>query len=147
MSRLARIVLSGVLLFSLAGCYEMDVKEAVSKLKIGMTKAELDKAFKKLTPLRERTVNIRPGITEVQSRAISSSQGFEEVHPEDLVRKQLVYDGNTKVCSYLVERRKVYMNPDETTYIAVFVDQKGDRVIGWGLLKTELVPEYWDEFF
>ena len=147
MSRLARIVLSGVFLFSLAGCYEMDVQEAVSKLKIGMTKAELDKAFKKLTPLRERTVNIRPGITEVQSRAISSSQGFEEVHPEDLVRKQLVYDGNTKVYSYLVKTVKKFANPDRTTYIAVFVDQKTDRVIGWGILEDIMNPKDWDEFF
>jgi hypothetical protein len=147
MSRLARIVLSGVLLFSLAGCYEMDVKEAVSKLKIGMTKAELDKAFKKVTLIKVRTVNIRPGITEEQSRAISSSQGFEEVHPEDLVTKQLVFDGNTKVYSYLVKTVKKFANPDRTTYIAVFVDQKTDRVIGWGILEDIMNPKDWDEFF
>jgi hypothetical protein len=147
MSRLARIVLSGVFLFSLAGCYEMDVQEAVSKLKIGMTKAELDKAFKKVTLIKVRTVNIRPGITEEQSRAISSSQGFEEVHPEDLVTKQLVFDGNTKVYSYLVKTVKKFANPDRTTYIAVFVDQKADRVIGWGILEDIMNPKDWDEFF
>jgi hypothetical protein len=147
MSRLARIVLSGVFLFSLAGCYEMDVQEAVSKLKIGMTKAELDKAFKKVTLIKVRTVNIRPGITEEQSRAISSSQGFEEVHPEDLVTKQLVFDGNTKVYSYLVKTVKKFANPDRTTYIAVFVDQKTDRVIGWGILEDIMNPKDWDEFF
>ena len=125
----------------------MDVQEAVSKLKIGMTKAELDKAFKKVTLIKVRTVNIRPGITEEQSRAISSSQGFEEVHPEDLVTKQLVFDGNTKVYSYLVKTVKKFANPDRTTYIAVFVDQKTDRVIGWGILEDIMNPKDWDEFF
>jgi hypothetical protein len=126
----------------------MDVKEAVDRLKIGMTKAELDKAFKKVQFLREQVVMVYPGQTEEGTRAnVWNNRDYEEVNPKDFITHQLAFDGNTKVYSYFVSRKKKFANPDTITCIIVFVDQKADRVIGWACLSTWIDPKNWHDLF
>ena len=136
-----------LLLLFLFGCYEEKVKEATLHLKIGMTKAELDQTCKDLKFLREQTVSMYPNATETMMRAtLWNNQHFESRNPENLI-DQLTFDGNIKVYSYLIKREKVYANPTFVDYLAIFHNQKEDRVIGWAHLKIAGDVDTWHDVF
>lgn len=147
MNRLRNILLCLLVLFS-SGCYEEKVKEATSKLKIGMTKTELDHLFKDLTFLKEQTVLVYPNLTEAQTRAlIWNERHYKDIHPKDLIANQLTFDGSIKVYSYFVREERSFANPTLTHFVAVFLNQKEDKVIGWGYLTTNIEPRLWDDKF
>lgn len=134
-----------ILVFS--GCYEEKVKEAASKLQIGMTKARLDQIFIGVKFLKEQTVLMYPNANESRMRGtLWNDKHYESFYPKDLIDK-LSFDGNIKVYSYLIRREKVYANPTFVDYIAVFHNQKEDKVIGWAHLRVAGDVDTWPDKF
>jgi hypothetical protein len=122
------------------------VKEAVSKLRIGMTKAELDQAVKDIEFIKEQTVSMYPNSTEDQMRDSLQPDSGERVHPNNLI-SQLTFDENIKVYSYLISKKKAFAAPPQIDYLAVFYSQKEDKVLGWGQFKTMMEPRVWRDTF
>ncbi len=138
--------LVGLCLF-LFGCYEETVREAASKLKIGMTKAEFTLVTKDLKFLKEQTVLMYPNSNENEMRAtLTHDQHYELREPANLV-DLLTFDGNMKVYSYLIRKKKIYANPPLVDHLSVFYDQKEDKVIGWGHLRTSGDIDSWRDKF
>jgi hypothetical protein len=42
---------------------------------------------------------------------------------------------------------KAFANPNLTHYVAIFYDQKRDKVIGWGKFSTFVDPQSWEDVF
>jgi len=119
-----------------SGCYEEKVKEAASKLQIGMSKAQLEAIVKELKFIKEQTVTMYPNSNEEQMRAsLANNKNYEYQTPENLI-DILTFDGNIKVYSYLIRKDKVYANPPTLRYLAIFYNQKEDKIIGWAQMRT-----------
>lgn len=146
-----RTNVGGVLLVSallgITGCHRMDVGSVTSKLRLGMSKAELDSAFKDMTFLREQRVAVYPNRTVEEMRGkIGPDNPMEWWYPKTLAG-QFRFDGNEKVYSYLIQKKYVFANGWFFDYLAVFYDPKTDKVIGWGFFHELGKPETWDERF
>ncbi|MCG3206392.1 MAG: hypothetical protein KCHDKBKB_03128 [Elusimicrobia bacterium] len=132
----------------LVGCHQMNVEEIMSRLRIGMTKAEMKDALKGEKFLKEQTVKAYPNSTEQETRAtVWNHRHYEFVYPEDLILKKVPFDGSIKVYSYLVKEEKNFAVPVIIDSLAVFYDQGNDQVIGWAHLSTSGEVRIWrDEF-
>ena len=96
----------------LSGCYEDTVKQAASKLQVGMTKSELDHVLKDVKFLKEQSVVVYPNSTEEKTRAsFIGNNHYEYRNPENVI-DLLTFDGNTKVLSYLIRREKNLRQPN-----------------------------------
>ena len=147
MKRLWNVLLCFFLLFS-SGCYEEKVKVATSKLKIGMTKIELDHLFKDLKFLKEQTVSVYPKLTESQTRAILwNDRHYDYLNPQDLITDQMVFNGDVKVYSYLVHKESSWPNGWNTHYVVIFYNYKKDKIIGWAKMSTMIEPRLWNDQF
>lgn len=141
-------VLTCLAAFAIAGCQRMDVAKVTSKLRIGMSKAELDRVMKHEKFLKEQIVQIRPGSDESETRAaVSSNKLYESIFPKDLIDEKLTFDGNIKVYSYLIEEDRAFANPISVEALFVFVDQKKDQVIGWADIRGLVEVRLWRDFF
>jgi len=136
-----------VALVFLAGC-EMNVKEVTSRLRIGMTKVEMEASLKGQKFLKEQTAVVYPKSTEEETRAsVWGDQHYEFVYPEDLIAKQLSFDGNIKIYSYLIKEKRKFANPISIDYLAVFYNVREDKVIGWAHMQTLGEASGWSEKF
>lgn len=141
-------VLTCLAALAIAGCQRMDVAKVTSKLRIGMSKAELDRVMKHEKFLKEQVVKIRPGSDESETRAaVSSNKLYESIFPKDLIDEKLTFDGNIKVYSYLIEEDRAFANPISVEALFVFVDQKKDQVIGWADIRGLVEVRLWRDFF
>lgn len=137
--------------FFVSGCgfiYEKNVNNAYSKLKIGMTKVELDKAFKNVKFLKEQTVVKYPGSSGEDMRHVFEKYNhFEDIYPKDIFRK-ISYDGSVKVISYFVKKDIAWPNGWTIHYISIFHDIQNNKVIGWSKLQNNSnIVRNWDEKF
>lgn len=136
-----------LLLLVFSGCYEEEVKEAVSKLQIGMTKTELDHICKDIRFLKAQTVLMYPNFDADEMRAtLAYDQHYEYKYPKNLI-DLLTFDGDIKVFSYLIRKKNTYANPPVIDHLAVFYSQKQDKVIGWGHLTTSGGVDTWRDKF
>ncbi len=130
-----------------AGCYEEKVREAAAKLQIGISKNKLDVIVKDLKFLKEQSVEFYPNFNEEKMRAsLTNNKIYEEIIPENLI-DILTFDGNVKVYSYLIFKKKTYANPPTFHYLAIFLNKKEDKVIGWGRMRTSGDVDTWRNKF
>lgn len=147
MSRFLKLLLPCLLLSSVAGCRERDPKQFAARLHVGMSKAELDSALKDLPFLREQTVAVYPNRTVKEMRGkIGPDNPTEWWYPETLA-EQFRFDGSEKVYSFLIRKKYVFANGWFIDYLAVFYDQKADKVLGWGFFGEVGEPKTWDDTF
>ncbi len=133
---------------ALTGCHRMNLADVTSKLRIGMSKAELDTVMKDEKFLKEQTVKARPGSTQEETRAfVWSIRTYELVHPKNLIMEQMPFDGSVKAFSYLVKEERRFANPIDVEALFVFVDQKKDQVIGWADINGLVEVRLWHDFF
>jgi hypothetical protein len=131
----------------LAGC-EMNVKEVTSRLRIGMTKMEMDQCLKGQKFLKEQVALIYPNSTEEKTRAaVWSGQEFKFVYPEDLIAKRLTFNGDVKVYSYLVKEKRKFAVPISIEYLAIFYNKRDGKVIGWAQIRTVGEASGWNDKF
>lgn len=131
----------------LAGC-KMNVKEVTSRLRIGMTKMEMEMSLKGEKFLKEQTALVYPKSTEAETRAsVWNNQHYEFVYPEDLITKRLTFDGNIKVYSYLIKKEKKFAVPVTIDYLSIFLNRKEDQVIGWAHIRMDGEVNTWDDKF
>lgn len=134
--------------FTLVGCYEGKVKAVSAGLKIGMSKMEMDHLVRELKFLKEQTITLYPNATETEMRStFTHDQQYEYLEPEDLFQRQVSFDGNIKVFSYLIKESHKFAAPVVIDYLAIFYAQKEDKIIGWGHLQTMGEVESWGERF
>jgi hypothetical protein len=138
-----------MVLMALNGCQrEMDVKAVTARLRIGMTKGELDQIMKGEKFLKEQVVKAYPGRTEKETRAaVWNHNTYVFVQPQNLVTEQLSFDGTVKVFSYLIKEERRYANPVYVDALAVFVDVRKDKVIGWAHLGGLVEVRLWDDLY
>ncbi|MBL0058271.1 MAG: hypothetical protein IPP35_03995 [Elusimicrobia bacterium] len=130
------------------GCQRMDVAKVTSKLRIGMSKAELDHVMRGEKFLKEQIVQLWPGQSEPETRAtIHNDNLYESIYPKDLIDERLPIDGSVKVYSYLIEEDRAFANPISVEALFVFVDQKKDQVIGWADIRGLVEVRLWRDFF
>ncbi len=133
--------------FIFSGCYEEKVKEAVSKLQVGMSKSDLDHTFKDVEFLKEQLVAVYPNSSEEETRgSFIGNNHYELKFPENVI-DTLTFDGNSKVYSYLIRREKIYANPTSIDYVAVFYNQKEDKVLGWAHMRESGDVDTWGDKF
>jgi len=142
-----KLIFTLIILVILSGCYEERVQEAVSNLKLGMSRDELNLVVKDLKFLMEQTVLMYPNHDENEMRAsIHNNKHYNFRNPADLIDR-LTFDGDTKVYSYLIRREKVYANPTYVHYVAIFYNHKEDKVIGWAQIEVSGDVDTWDDKF
>jgi hypothetical protein len=126
----------------------MNVEEVTSKLRIGMSKAELDKVMKGEKFLNEQVVNARPGSAEGETRAVVwNHRTYKVVHPENLITELMPFDGSVKAYSYLIKEERRFANPIDVEALFVFVDQGKGEVIGWADIRGLVEVRLWDDIF
>jgi hypothetical protein len=147
-----RTKFSGILLaMSMAfavGCHRMNVNSVKAQLRIGMSKAELDRVMKGERFIRGQVVKVHPGSNEIHTRAsVRNNMIYKYVSPEGLIETRLPFDGSVTAYSYLIREEHRFANTINVEALFVFVDTKKDGVIGWadidGLVETRL----WNDYF
>ncbi|MBL0350917.1 MAG: hypothetical protein IPP68_11180 [Elusimicrobia bacterium] len=147
MNKLRIPIFAFLAFISMSGCQAKDPKVISSHLKIGMTKAELNSALKEESFLREQLVAVYPNRSVKEMKGIIGPHDPSEwCYPETL-GDQLRFDGNEKVFSYLIHKKYVFANGWFFDYLAVFYDQKNDKVVGWGFFHEIGKPETWNDNF
>jgi hypothetical protein len=135
-----------LLLFSVSACHGQKAA-SVDHLRIGMTKVELDEAFKDVVFLKSQVVSPYPDSNEKEMRAaLRHDHHYESLTPPDIVDR-LAIDGTVKVYSFLIRRKASWPNGWRTDYLAVFHDGKDDKVIGWAKMSSGVEPRVWRDRF
>ncbi|MBL0059330.1 MAG: hypothetical protein IPP35_09525 [Elusimicrobia bacterium] len=133
---------------TVVGCHKMNVTEVTSKLRVGMSKAELDTVMKGEKFLKEQTVKTRPGNTVEETRGyLWALNTYEVIYPRNLITEQIPFDGSVKAYSYLVKEERRFANPIDVEALFIFVDQKKGEVIGWADIRGLVEVRLWDEVF
>ena len=147
-SRFLKIIFPCLILSTVAGCRTMNVEEVAARLRVGMSKAEMDGVMKGQKLLKEQTVSLYKNSTEVQTMsAVWNDHTYKFVYPEELVTKQLTFDGDLKVYSYLIKEEKSFAVPVVIHYLAVFYSQKEGKVIGWAQMEKMGEARTWTDKF
>lgn len=132
----------------MVGCHKMNVDDVTSKLRVGMSKVELDSVMKSERFLKEQIVQARPGSTGEEERALVwNHRIYESIHPKNLITEQIPFDGSVKAYSYLIKEERRFANPIDVEALFVFVDQKNGEVIGWADIRGLVEFRLWDEIF
>ena len=137
-------------LVNLIGCYEGHIKKAYQELKIGGAKVEIDRLFNKFKLLKEQTVLLyHPDSTEKEMKSsFWRDNTYEDIQPSKKeVITALTFDGNTKVYSYLIDTESNWPNNEIIYYVAIFYDQKNDKVIGKAVMRTTIAIHNWEDKF
>ena len=141
-------ILACLVMLAMIGCHKMNVEDVASKLKVNMSKAELDEVMEGQKFLKEQVVKTYAGRTEQETRAaILNFRTYKFVYPKNLITEQLPFDGSVIACSYLIKEDRRFANPIDVEALFVFVDQKKDAVIGWADISTLVEVRLWDEIF
>lgn len=136
------------LILAMIGCHKMNVKEVSSRLRIGMSKAELNNVMKGEKFIMEQVVKVYPGRTEQETRAATwNYMKYELVVPENLIKEILPFDGSVKAYSYLIKEERRFANPIDIEALFVFYDPKKDQVIGWADIGGLVEVRLWREVF
>jgi hypothetical protein len=123
------------------------VEKAYAKLRIGMTKNEIDGLFKGCKFIMKQTVVLYPNSSEQEMRrTFSDNEVYEDLYPKDLIER-VTFTGNIKVFSYLIRERMTFANPVIVYYAAIFYDESNDRVIGWARMSKSGDIGTWNEKF
>lgn len=145
--KVGRFLIAATLLGAV-GCHRMDVGSVTAKLRIGMSKVELDQVMKGERFLKEQVVRNWPGKSEAETRAaIISNSIIKLISPEDLIRERLPFDGSVKAYSYLIRENRRFANPTNVEALFVFVDSKVGKVVGWADMDGLVEVRLWDDFF
>jgi hypothetical protein len=131
------------------GCTSTQILEkAISKLRLGMSKPEMEEVLDDWKFLKEQTVIAYPGSTEQETRAVAwSTKTNVLVFPENLITEQLPFDGSIKVRSYLIKRDKMFAVPVVLDYLAIFYNKETEKVVGWAHLREMGEVKDWPEEF
>lgn len=130
----------------LSGCYEVKIMKAYEKLEVGMNKEQVNTLFENLKFINERVVFAAPGTDIKEERgSIQAGNHIEYIAPKNLIDR-LTFDGNIKVYSYLISKKKKGLF-DDYTYAAIFYDTTNDRVIGKAIISTFMHPKDWRKNF
>jgi hypothetical protein len=133
---------------ALAGCHKMNVSEVTSRLKVGMSKAQLDTVMKEERFLKEQVVKTYPNRTDQETRAATwNFRTYKIIHPENLITEQMPFDGSVKAYSYLIKEDRRFANPIDVEALFVFVDQQKEEVIGWADIRGLVEVRLWDDIF
>lgn len=142
------IILVFLVGFSLSGCHKMNVKDVSGKLRIGMSKEELNVVMKGEKFLREQIVQVHPGSTEQRTRAaVRNNRIYTLIIPKGLIDEILPFDGSVKAYSYLIKEERRFANPIDIEALFVFYDPKKDQVIGWADIGGLVEVRLWREVF
>ncbi len=141
-------ILACLVILAMTGCHKMNVREVTSRLKIGMSKTELDNVMKGEKFLMEQIVKVYPGRTEQETRAAAwNYRSYESVDPKNLITEILTFDGSVKAYSYLIKEERRFANPIDVEALFVFYDQKKGQVVGWADVRGLVEVRLWREVF
>ncbi len=136
--------------FFTSGCgfiYEKKIDAAYSKLKIGMTKSEIDNAFKDVKFLKEQAITRYPNATDgIMKSSLFKDHVYDDLYPKDIF-ESVTFDGNVKVFSYLIKKRLNWPNGWIVYYVTIFYDSKSNKVIGWAKIGTYGEANTWRDNF
>lgn len=129
-------------------CHRMDVGAVTTQLRIGMSKADLDGVMNGEKFLKEQIVQAWPGQSEEETRAfLWSVRRSKFIKPEDLLKKQMPFNGSVKAYSYLIKEERRFANPIYVEALFVFVDNKTEKVIGWADIEGLMEVRLWENYF
>lgn len=139
-----------IIAFFISGCvfmYEKNVNDVYSRLKLGMTKSELDGLFKTVKFLKEQAIIKYPNISDSSMRtSLLKDHYYDDLYPKTLF-ENISLDGNVKVFSYLIKKELNWPNGWIVSYVAIFYDKKSGKVIGWGKISTYGKASTWQNNF
>lgn len=138
------LAMLGVLFLS--GCYEKKVLDAYKKLEVGMSKKQIDVLFGELKFIKEQKVLRHADLSDDHMRgSLVQNHSYGDRQPENLF-DHVTFDGSTKVYSYLIKSE--YRFPfTYMYYVAIFYNEKEDKVVGKVQMSTDAEPRVWGDKF
>ena len=135
----------------MSGCgnpvYMKNIENAYSELKVGMTKSEVDNLFGRFKFLKEQTVTMYSNSDEEDMRhTLLNYIRYKNLSSKGIFSK-VTFDGNTKVFSYLIKQELNWPNGWLVDYVAIFYNNKDDKVFGWAKIVAYGKAKTWGDTF